>query len=164
MLGLTFILLRSVGNVAPVEWIVTNASSSKYSGIFKTGGRFGFLRASTAAEAEPDKTDCDPQCAFIPGMSLKMMRDNVPSGNLFGMVALIGQNSFNFFANNMTVRSATIHRCRFSLLQSITLSFFTLKQLLRSCLFSLLFVNFVFFRTILLWPAATLLDLSSSST
>jgi len=96
-------LIHSVGNVAPVVLVVNNVSRSKYTGVFYTGGQFGIIRLSPGSEPDPSKgTTCDPSCGFIPGISLKILRTGVASGNLFGLYSLVGQTSFNFFANNLT--------------------------------------------------------------
>jgi hypothetical protein len=74
--------------------------------VIGKGGHYGLVRLSPAAEPEPDKgtdpSSCDPQCGFIPGMGLKILRSGVLSGNIFAMYSLAGQPSFNFFRNNFT--------------------------------------------------------------
>jgi len=98
-------VIHSVGNHAQVRW-VSNAAAKKYTGVIGKGGKFGIIRLSPAAEPEPDKGDdpsnCDPQCGFVPGFGLKILRTGVLSGNIFSMYSLIGQPSFNFFKNNFT--------------------------------------------------------------
>jgi hypothetical protein len=96
-------VIHSVGNHAQVRWAANTPVSSKYTGIIAKGGKFGIIRLSPAAEPEPDKgTTCDPQCGFVPGLGLKILRTGVLSGNIFAMYSLVGQPSFNFFRNNFT--------------------------------------------------------------
>jgi hypothetical protein len=99
-------LIHSVGNHAQAKWVANSVAQAKYTGIFKSGGKYAIVRLSPAAEPEPDKgTDpskCDPQCGFVPGLSLKVLRSGVLSANLFSMYSLVGQPSFDFFKNNFT--------------------------------------------------------------
>jgi hypothetical protein len=99
-------VIHSVGNHAQIRWIANTAVSSKYTGIIAKGGKFGIIRLSPAAEPEPDKgtdpANCDPQCGFVPGLGIKILRTGVLSGNIFSMYSLVGQPSFNFFRNNFT--------------------------------------------------------------
>lgn len=95
-------LIHSVGSHAVVSFQVNSLSKSKYTGIFATGAHNGIVRLSPAAEPEPDKVGCDPQCGFTPGMGLKLFRSGVRSANMFEMFMLEGQESFNFFENTLT--------------------------------------------------------------
>jgi len=98
-------LIHSVGSVAEVTWVANN-NSLKYSGILGSGGNYGIIRLSLAGEADvskgSDPSQCDPNCGFVPGLGLKMLRNSVLSANIFSMYSLVGQPSFNFFRNNFT--------------------------------------------------------------
>jgi len=70
---------------------------NSYTGIFK-GSKNAYIRFSVAKEVN---TQGGPD-AMTPGISLKFMRTNVPSANMFAMYSLVGQSSFNFFAHDLT--------------------------------------------------------------
>mmetsp|Transcript_17677 Transcript_17677/g.49745 ORF Transcript_17677/g.49745 Transcript_17677/m.49745 type:complete len:342 (+) Transcript_17677:75-1100(+) len=99
-----FKVIHSVGSVAKLHFNVTNAAeAAKYTGLFRGGAKHGLIRLSPAAEPEPENwNNCDPQCGFIPGASLKFLRTGKASANLLAMYSLVGQPSFNFFENNFT--------------------------------------------------------------
>jgi len=81
---------------AKAEYVST--SNHNFTGIFAKGCKNTFIRFSVAKEVN---TKGGPD-AMTPGISLKFMRTNVPSANIFAMYSLVGQTSFNFFAHDLT--------------------------------------------------------------
>jgi hypothetical protein len=88
-------LIHPVGTVAPVKFVASAESASRFTGLFK-GGDSCLARLSTAGS--PDKM------SFTPGMALKCFIDgNAPSGNIIAMFNLDGQgDNWNFFENVFT--------------------------------------------------------------
>jgi len=86
-------VIHTVGVIAKAQWISTG--NHTYTGIFK-GSNACFLRASHAKKPIPSPANT------VPGISMKFLRDNVPSANLFAMYSLEGQTSFNFFEHDLT--------------------------------------------------------------
>jgi hypothetical protein len=86
-------LIHSVGCIASSTF--TPTSTNKFTGIFQ-GSNYGFVRFSTAASY-----DATPQ-SFTPGISLKFLRDGIPSANFMSMYSLEGSDSFNFFTHDLT--------------------------------------------------------------
>ena len=87
-------LIHSVGTVVQAEFVAEEGSP--YTGMFQ-GVSNVLVRISTAKQ--PDGTKA-PSENFVPGMGIKLLRDNVPSANLVAMFGVDGQDSFNVFANN----------------------------------------------------------------
>jgi len=87
-------VIHSVGAVAECSFKITN-TNTKYTGLFQSGAKNSFIRISSAKA--PDMKE-----GIVPGISMKFMRDNVPSGNVFAMYKLSGQTSFNFFLHDLT--------------------------------------------------------------
>jgi len=67
-----------------------------YSGIFRSGSDSAIIRFSAAAEPKES-----PE-SLTPGLSIKFLRDKVPSGNAFAMFNLMGQPSFNFYKHDLS--------------------------------------------------------------
>jgi hypothetical protein len=84
-------LIHSVGTVSQIQYI--DLGGHNFTGVFK-GCQNGFLRLSLATP--PDAK------IIVPGLSLKFMRNGVPSGNVFAMYSLNGQSSFNFFKHDLS--------------------------------------------------------------
>jgi len=88
-------LIHSVGVVADAVWKVV-PNSLGYTGIFESGCSKMYVRLSCAH-------DPTGPGGYAPGLSIKVLRDEVPSGNMFAMFSLQGQGSnWNFFAHDLT--------------------------------------------------------------
>jgi len=87
-------VIHSVGAIAECEFRITNTDTT-YTGLFESGAKNAFIRISSAKE--PDMKE-----GIVPGISMKFMRDNVPSGNVFAMYTLTGHKSYNFFLHDLT--------------------------------------------------------------
>lgn len=85
--------IHSVGYIGKAHWVPTDNAKSKYTGVFKTEGDL-LLRMSLAKQAENGN--------LAPGLSLKFMRDNVQSANMFSLVSLTGIASSEFFDQPFT--------------------------------------------------------------
>jgi len=92
-------LIHSVGAIAPCQFVVNSNSTTvlNYTGIFQTGASYAFCRFSLATQPEVGTAR-----TFVPAFSFKIMRDGVPSTNLFAMYSLMGQDSWNFFKHDLT--------------------------------------------------------------
>jgi hypothetical protein len=88
-------LIHSVGVVADAVWKVV-PNTLGYTGIFNSGCTNMFIRLSLAREPSTDPG------GYTPGISMKCLRDGVPSGNMFALQSLQGQDSWNFFAHDLT--------------------------------------------------------------
>jgi len=88
-------LIHSVGVVADAVWKVV-PNNLGYTGIFESGCSKMYIRLSLAREPTTDPG------GYTPGVSMKFLRDGVPSGNMFAMYSLQGQDSWNFFAHDLT--------------------------------------------------------------
>jgi len=88
-------LIHSVGVVADAQWKVV-PNSLGYTGIFESGCSRMYVRLSLAREP-----DTSPG-GYTPGLSMKLLRNGVPSGNMFAMYSLQGQDSWNFFDHDLT--------------------------------------------------------------
>jgi len=88
-------LIHSVGVVADAVWKVV-PNSLGYTGIFESGCSKMYIRLSLAREPATGPG------GYTPGISMKLLRDGVPSGNMFAMYSLQGQDTWNFFANDLT--------------------------------------------------------------
>lgn len=85
-------LTHSTGVVGRVEFIAEE--DSPYTGVFQ-GAKNALLRFATATESKPKG---EPFTNFNPAAALKILRDNVPSGNLLVMYNAEGQYSWNPFS------------------------------------------------------------------
>jgi hypothetical protein len=88
-------LIHSVGVVADAVWQVV-PNNLGYTGIFSSGCNNLYIRLSLARVP-----DTGPG-GYVPGISLKCLRNQVPSGNMFAMYSLQGQDSWNFFKHDLT--------------------------------------------------------------
>lgn len=86
-------LIHSVGCIAPAKWVPIN--NTRYTGVFKGCSNL-LIRFSLA------KTPANGPRGYAPGISVKCFRNGVPSGNLFAMYSLEGQDSWNFFKHDLT--------------------------------------------------------------
>jgi hypothetical protein len=78
-------------------------ANNGYTGIFGKGGDFGYIRLSCAQKPDSSKnTAAGATANFIPGLSLKFLRNGMPSANLVAMFSVNGQPSWNFFANDFS--------------------------------------------------------------
>ncbi len=91
--------IHSVGTVGGVEF---QADSNPFTGIFQ-GCSHVILRLSCAKEPdESAKTATGAYDNFTPGFGIKFLRDGVPSGNTVAMYSVNGQDSWNFFKNDLS--------------------------------------------------------------
>jgi len=87
-------LIHSVGVIIDSKWVPT-ANATGYTGVFMGCDNL-FVRLSLAREPSTGAK------GYTPGLSLKCLRDGVPSANLFAMYSLQGQDSWNFFKHDLT--------------------------------------------------------------
>ena len=88
-------LIHTVGVVAQGEFVVDPTNG--YSGVFE-GVSNVLIRLSVAKSPDYTKTTADgANDNFTPGMSLKFLRDGLPSANLLAMFGVNGFPSWNFF-------------------------------------------------------------------
>jgi len=85
--------IHSVGVVGTGEW--RSVGDHGYTGVF-TGSQNVIMRMSLASQPDPDKLKTTP------GIALKFLRDGLESGNMVAMFSVDGQQSWNFFRNNIT--------------------------------------------------------------
>jgi hypothetical protein len=88
-------LAHAQGSVAMVEWVSNGLHN--YTGLFQ-GARSGLIRLSLGGP--PTVDPANP--AMVPGFGLKFLRSGLSATNLFGLYALGGQPSFNFFEHDLT--------------------------------------------------------------
>jgi len=88
-------LIHTVGVIAQGELVVDPANP--YTGIFE-GASNVLIRLSSAKSPDFTKTTAaGADDNFTPGMSLKFLRDGIPSVNLMAMYGVNGFPSWNFF-------------------------------------------------------------------
>lgn len=88
-------LIHTVGVIAKGELVMDPANG--YSGVFE-GASNVLIRLSVAKKPDFTKTTAEEaQDNFTPGMSLKFLRDGLPSANLVAMYGVNGFPSWNFF-------------------------------------------------------------------
>jgi hypothetical protein len=87
-------LIHSIGVIADARWLPVS-NNRGYTGVF-TGCDNLYVRLSLAKAP-----DAGPK-GYAPGLSLKCLRNGVKSANLFAMYSLQGQDSWNFFAHDLT--------------------------------------------------------------
>jgi len=93
--------IHSVGNVGKVRFIPV--ANNGYTGMLGQGSDMGFIRCSAAKQPDVSKTTADQAKGnFIPGFSLKLLRDGMASANLVAMIGLSGGPSWNYFATEFT--------------------------------------------------------------
>ena len=85
-------LIHTVGAIAKVNF--TSNNNHSYTGIFE-GADFGYARLSTAIKYDPAVQN------LVPGMGLKFLRDGVDSANIVALYSVDGQDTYNFFANDI---------------------------------------------------------------
>jgi len=88
-------LIHSVGVVASAVWTPV-PNSLGYTGIFKSGCKDMYVRLSCA------KAPAAGTGGYTPGLSLKCLRSGVKAADMFAMYSLQGQDSWNFFKNDLT--------------------------------------------------------------
>jgi len=86
-------LIHSIGVISKAVW--TPTPGNPFTGILGKGCQNVLFRLSLATQPGGDK-------AYTPGISLKCLRNGIPSGNLFAMYSLLGQDSWNFFKHDLT--------------------------------------------------------------
>lgn len=87
-------LIHGVGVIAPIRW--RSIGNHPYTGLFK-GSDYGFARLSWAKSV--DLKSAHP---WLPGVAFKLLRDGQKSANFMAMTSLLGVNTPNFFANDVT--------------------------------------------------------------
>jgi len=87
-------LIHSVGAIAPLRW--RSVGNHPYTGLF-TGSNYAFIRFSWAKA--PDFTSSHP---YLPGVAFKFLRTGLRSIDFMAMTSLLGVNTPNFFANDVT--------------------------------------------------------------
>jgi len=93
-------LIHTVGTVGKTEFISTGDHA--YTGVFK-GCKNVLLRPSIAHVQDTSKTTAEGgHDNFVPGFSIKFLRDGTTSANIQAMYALDGQKSWNFFKNDFS--------------------------------------------------------------
>ena len=80
------------GDVAKIQW--EDLGGHSYTGMFK-GADTGFVRLSVAKPVDTTTPSLGPS------MGLKMLRDGVDSANMLAIYNIDGQESLDFFANDM---------------------------------------------------------------
>jgi len=88
-------VIHSVGVMARTVWRVVE-NNLGYTGIFASGCKDMYVRLSLA-----DGPTKGPR-GFIPALAMKFLRTNVPSANMFAMYTLEGQDSWNYFAHDLS--------------------------------------------------------------
>lgn len=92
---------HSVGSIAKVKFTPVE-NNEGYTGLFE-GADHGYIRMSLAKEPDYTKTTAaGAYNNFIPGFSLKLLRDGRPSASMVAMYTVEGQDSWNFFKNDFT--------------------------------------------------------------
>jgi hypothetical protein len=89
-----FKYIHTVGAVATITF-EASSTPHPFTGLFATGAAHGLLRLSTATPV-----DASADSSITPGLALKLLRDGVPSANLFAMPSLDGQTDFNILRLN----------------------------------------------------------------
>jgi len=93
-------LIHTVGVIAQARFDVTT-NASGYTGIFASGCDSAIIRFSLAKP--PGDSSCTDSC-LTPGISVKFLRNGVPSATMLGLFNLLGQSSFNFFAHDLSTQ------------------------------------------------------------
>jgi hypothetical protein len=88
-------LIHSVGLLSIMKWRSTG--NHPYTGLFKSGSNYGFARLSWAKAV-----DLKAPGPWLPGVAFKFLRSGRKSANFMAMTSLVGVNTPNFFANDVT--------------------------------------------------------------
>ena len=100
--------MNSQGNVGRIVW--EDVGGHSYTGAFQ-GGDAGFIRLSSCSGyKKPTEKRTGPfsqtQTALSPSVAIKVLRDYVDSANAFGSHGVDGQESYDFFKNEVTSKVA----------------------------------------------------------
>jgi len=87
-------LIHGVGAIGQIKW--RSVGNHPYTGIFK-GSNYAFARFSWAKA--PQLGSAHP---YLPGVAFKFLRDGQKSANFMAMTSLLGVDTPNFFANDIT--------------------------------------------------------------
>jgi len=102
-------LIHTIGAIAPIQFIPNGTTS--YTGFFE-GTNTAYIRLSLAAEP----TTSPP--SITPGLSMKFLRNGVPSANVVAMFSIQGQPSFNFFEHDLSNHPPNLDPSNMTLAQS----------------------------------------------
>jgi hypothetical protein len=91
-------LIHTMGVAAQINFRITNHSMN-YTGLFASGCQNAIIRFSLAKAA--GTASCTEGC-LAPGISVKLLRSQVPSATFLGLYSLLGQDSWNFFAHDFS--------------------------------------------------------------
>jgi len=88
--------IHSVAQIAKTSWVPKG--NHPYTGIFKGGAKYGYVRLSSAVDPGTDFSQ------LTPGMGLKLLTDGQDSANLVSMYSLGGnpKGDTNFFSQDFT--------------------------------------------------------------
>jgi len=87
--------IHTLGVIAKFQWV--NEGGHDYTGIFE-GADQGLIRFSCAKKPDYSKRNAqDGVDNFVPGFSIKMLRNGLPSTNLVAMYGVNGTPSWNLF-------------------------------------------------------------------
>jgi len=96
--------IHSQGVISQLEWI--SIGNHNYTGVLESGSNKGLIRFHSATQPDYTKPYTSPLTTgtFAPGISVKILRDGIPSANFvcLGPHGADGQNSYNFFADKQT--------------------------------------------------------------
>ena len=85
--------VHTQGVVATIKLV--GSGKHPFTGVFE-GADHGVVRLSFAGEPNPKVLNT------LPGMGLKFLRDGVDSANVLAMYSVDGQDSWNFFKNDLS--------------------------------------------------------------
>eukprot|EP01097_Dermamoeba_algensis_P001616 TRINITY_DN1605_c0_g1_i2.p1 TRINITY_DN1605_c0_g1~~TRINITY_DN1605_c0_g1_i2.p1 ORF type:complete len:353 (+),score=93.61 TRINITY_DN1605_c0_g1_i2:76-1134(+) len=88
-------LIHGVGVHATFKW--RNTGNHPYTGLFQSGSNYGIARLSWAKAV-----DLKAGTPWLPGVAFKFLRNGRKSANFMAMTSLLGVNTPNFFANDVT--------------------------------------------------------------
>jgi len=97
-------VIHSQGVISQLEWV--SSGDHKYTGVLASGSNNSIIRFHSASQPDYTQSYTPPLTTgtFAPGISVKVLRDGIPSANFvcLGPHGADGQNSFNYFAQKQT--------------------------------------------------------------
>jgi len=93
-------MIHQQGLVARVKFVPEKDEEGKtlYTGIFE-GADFGIIRLS---ETDLIEDTISTERKANPSFAIKFLRSNIHSANMFGMVSITGERSWDFFGTDFT--------------------------------------------------------------